>query len=332
MEPTVIHPIAAAREMLDVSIVLPVSNEASNLQDCYRELIEVLGSRNLAFEMIFVDDGSQDRSFEVLRDLAHEDPRVVVLRLGRNFGQTAAFTAGVDHARGRAVVFMDADLQNDPHDIPRLLNLLDRGYDVICGWRKRRKDRRITRILPSRIANRLISSVSGVPLHDYGCSLKVFRTCLLRRVHLYGEMHRFIPIFLAATGARITEVEVNHRPRVHGSSSYGLTRIYKVIVDLLLIRFLFRYETKPIHVFGAFSLLNFVVGILAAALAVYFKATGQKDFVQTPLPLLTALTFLMGVISLFMGFIAEILVRTYYESQAKPPYIIAESLNTPDVR
>lgn len=314
---------------VSVSIVLPVSNEAENLRECYRELAAVMTDPPRTYEMIFVDDGSVDHSFEILREIAAQDPRVKVLRLGRNFGQTAAFSAGIGYARGRVIVFMDADLQNDPHDIPQLVERLDSGFDVVCGWRRRRKDRRFTRIIPSRIANRLISRVSGVKLHDYGCSLKAFRAEVLKGVHLYGEMHRFLPIFLAAAGARITEAEVHHRPRVHGRSNYGLSRVYKVMVDLLLIRFLFRYETKPIHVFGAFSLLNFIVGILAAALAVYFKATGQKDFVQTPLPLLTALTFLMGVISLFMGFIAEILVRTYYESQAKPPYLVSETLNAP---
>lgn len=317
--------------MVDVSVILPVNNEAENLRQCHRELSDAVDHLEQSFEFIFIDDGSTDNSMEVLREICREDRRAIALRLGRNFGQTAAFSAGIRQAQGRVLVLMDADLQNDPRDIPHLLEELNKDCDLVSGWRRHRRDRAFSRVLPSRIANRLISAVSGVKLHDYGCSLKAYRADMLKGVRLYGEMHRFIPILLAGYGARIREIEVNHRPRISGRSSYGFARAYKVVVDLLLIRFLSSYETKPIHIFGGFALFNFVMALLAAALAVYFKVTGQKDFVETPLPLLVALTGLVGVVSIFMGFIAELLVRTYYESQAKEPYIIVESVNTEEL-
>ncbi|RQV96246.1 glycosyltransferase [bacterium] len=317
---------ATAQDRTGVSIVLPVYNERQALRECYTQITEVMRYGSFDYEIVFVDDGSRDGSFEILRQIVSDDPHCIALRLGRNFGQTAAFSAGINAARGETIVLMDADLQNDPADIPKLLNKIEEGVDVVSGWRRRRHDGWLTRTLPSRIANRLISAVTGVRLHDFGCSLKAYRSEMLSGIHLYGDMHRFIPILLQEMGARICEVEVNHRPRTTGRSSYGLSRVFKVIVDLLLLRFLSYHSTKSIHTFGGFGLLNFLLAFILGCWAVYFKVTGQKDFVETPLPVLVALFALVGVISIFIGFLSEILVRTYYESQGKPPYSVVETI------
>src|SRR4051812_42776056 len=310
-----------------ISVVIPLFNEEENVQALLDELFSALTRLGRTHEVICVDDGSRDGTFSALSRLAAQRPELRVIRFRLNFGQTAAMSAGIEAARGDVIVPMDGDLQNDPADIARLLAHLGEGYDVVSGWRRDRKDKEFGRKLPSRIANRLISGISGVRLHDYGCSLKAYRRDVLRDVKLYGEMHRFIPIYASWQGARVTEMVVNHRARRAGTSKYGLSRTLKVVLDLMVVKFLASYATKPIYVFGGFGLLSWLCALLAAAVAVYFKVTGQKDFVQTPLPLLAVMFTLVGVLSLLMGLLAELVVRTYYESQNKRPYLVAEELN-----
>jgi dolichol-phosphate mannosyltransferase len=263
---------------------------------------------------------------KILRELAEADSRVRVVALRRNYGQTAAMAAGIDAASGKVLIPMDADLQNDPADIIRLLEKLDEGYDVVSGWRKNRKDKMITRKIPSMLANRLISWIGGVPLHDYGCSLKAYRRESLQDVRLYGEMHRFIPIYASWDGARVTEIPVEHHPRTMGKSKYGLSRTLKVVYDLMTIKFMASYQTKPIYVFGSFGMLAFLISLLAGLYAVFLKVFHKADFVQTPLPVLTIVLFAVGVQFLLMGLLAEMLVRTYHESQAKSIYAVREKL------
>ncbi|HEX6063935.1 MAG TPA: glycosyltransferase family 2 protein [Longimicrobiales bacterium] len=302
-----------------ISVIVPVYNEALNVDDVHARLAEVLQSDDVEF--IFIDDGSTDGTADRLHALAALDSRVKVIRLRRNYGQTAALSAGIDHARGRIIVPIDGDLQNDPRDIPRLLARLNEGYDVVSGWRVQRKDP-LHRRLPSVLANRLISSISGVRLHDYGCSLKAYRKSVLRDVRLYGEMHRFVPIYASWQGARVTELPVNHYPRTRGKSNYGIERTIKVVLDLLVVKFLATYATKPIYVFGGFGLVAFLLGSIAALLMFYFKFTGQKSFIETPLPLVTVMFFLVGCLSVLLGLVAELTIRTYYESQGKRTYSV----------
>jgi len=311
----------------ELSVVIPLYNEEANVERLLGELLGVLRELGRTFEIICVDDGSRDGTFAVLSRLAQGEPALRVIRFRLNFGQTAAMSAGIEAARGAVIVPMDGDLQNDPADIARLLARLGEGYDVVSGWRKNRKDKEFGRKLPSRIANRLISVISGVRLHDYGCSLKAYRRDVLRDVKLYGEMHRFIPIYASWQGARVTEMVVNHRARHAGRSKYGLNRTLKVLLDLLVVKFLASYATRPIHVFGGFGFFSWLCAACAAGWAVYYKVRGLKDFVQTPLPLLAVMFTLVGALSLLMGLLAELVVRTYYESQGKRPYLIAEELN-----
>lgn len=313
-------------EMPDISVFLPVYNEEPNLRPLHAKMDEALRKLGRTAEIIYVDDGSTDGSLEVLRELAHADARVKVVALRRNYGQTAAMAAGIDAARGRVLIPMDADLQNDPADIIRLLNKLDEGYDVVSGWRKNRKDKMITRKLPSMLANRLISWIGGVPLHDYGCSLKAYRRESLEDVRLYGEMHRFIPIYASWAGARVTEIPVEHHPRTMGKSKYGLSRTLKVVFDLMTIKFMASYQTKPIYVFGTVGMLCFAISILAGLYALFLKLFHKADFVQTPLPILAIVLFAVGVQFLLMGLLAEMLVRTYHESQAKRIYAVRETI------
>jgi dolichol-phosphate mannosyltransferase len=267
---------------------------------------------------------------KILREISQLDPRVRVVALRRNYGQTAAMAAGIDAAKGDVLIPMDADLQNDPADITRLLKKLDEGYDVVSGWRKNRKDKMVTRKIPSMLANRLISWIGGVPLHDYGCSLKAYRRESLQDVRLYGEMHRFIPIYAAWAGARVTEIPVEHHARTMGKSKYGLSRTVKVVFDLMTIKFMASYQTKPIYVFGSFGLLAFAISILGGLYAVFLKIFHRADFVQTPLPILSIVMFAVGVQFLLMGLLAEMLVRTYHESQAKAIYSVRERLGFPN--
>jgi dolichol-phosphate mannosyltransferase len=310
----------------EISVFLPVYNEEPNLRPLHAKMDEALGKLGRTAEIIYVDDGSTDGSLEVLRELAHRDARVRVVALRRNYGQTAAMAAGIDAAKGRVLIPMDADLQNDPADIIRLLNKLDEGYDVVSGWRKNRQDKLITRKLPSMLANRLISWIGGVPLHDYGCSLKAYRRESLEDVRLYGEMHRFIPIYASWAGARVTEIPVEHHPRTMGKSKYGLSRTLKVVFDLMTIKFMASYQTKPIYVFGTVGMLCFTISILAGLYALFLKLFHKADFVQTPLPILAIVMFAVGVQFLLMGLLAEMLVRTYHESQAKRIYAVRETI------
>ncbi|MGH9971884.1 MAG: glycosyltransferase family 2 protein [Pyrinomonadaceae bacterium] len=310
----------------EISVFLPVYNEEPNLRPLHAKLDEALAKLNRSVEIIYVDDGSTDGSLKILRELAQLDPHVRVVALKRNYGQTAAMAAGIDAARGNVLIPMDADLQNDPADIIRLLDRLDEGYDVVSGWRKNRQDKLITRKVPSMIANRLISWIGGVPLHDYGCSLKAYRREALQDVKLYGEMHRFIPIYASWAGARVAEIPVEHHARTMGKSKYGLSRTLKVVFDLMTIKFMASYQTKPIYVFGSFGMLAFLVSVLAGLYAVFLKLFHKADFVQTPLPILAIVMFAVGIQFLLMGLLAEMLVRTYHESQAKSIYAVRERI------
>src|SRR6476620_6900007 len=310
----------------ELSLFLPVLDEEENLRPMHAKIQSALDTLGKSAEVIYVDDGSTDNSLEVLKEIAASDDRVRVISLRRNYGQTAAMAAGIDAAKGDVLIPMDADLQNDPADIVRLLNKMDEGYDVVSGWRKNRQDTLVTRKIPSMMANRLISWIGGVPLHDYGCSLKAYRRESLEDVKLYGEMHRFIPIYASWAGARVTEIPVTHHPRTMGQSKYGLSRTIKVVFDLITIKFMASYQTKPIYVFGSFGMLAFLISLLAGLYALFLKVIHKADFVQTPLPVLTIVLFAVGVQFLLMGLLAEMLVRTYHESQAKSIYAVREKL------
>src|SRR6185295_13959354 len=316
---------AIEKDVPEVSVFLPVYNEEPNLRPLHAKLDEALKKLGRSAEIIYVDDGSNDDSLRILREIADADRRVRVVALKRNYGQTAAMAAGIDAARGKVLIPMDADLQNDPADIIRLLEKLDQGYDVVSGWRKKRKDKMVTRKIPSMLANRLISWIGGVPLHDYGCSLKAYRRESLQDVRLYGEMHRFIPIYASWAGARVTEIPVEHHARTMGKSKYGLSRTIKVVFDLMTIKFMASYQTKPIYVFGSFGMLTFAVSIVSALLAFVMKFLSwphHADFVQTPLPIIALVTLVLGVQLFLMGLLAEMMVRTYHESQAKSIYAV----------
>lgn len=324
--------IAMAAPAPEISVFLPVFNEEPNLPPLQEKLNLALKQLGRTAEIIYVDDGSSDNSLSVLRDLAAKDPRIRVVVLRRNYGQTAAMAAGIDAATGKVLIPMDADLQNDPADIVRLLDKLDEGYDVVSGWRKDRKDKLVTRKIPSMMANRLISWIGGVPLHDYGCSLKAYRRESLEDVRLYGEMHRFIPIYASWAGARVSEIPVEHHPRTMGKSKYGLSRTVKVIFDLVTIKFMASYQTKPLYLFGGAGLLTFAVSLLSALLAFSMKFLSwphHADFVQTPLPIIALVTLVLGVQLFLMGLLAEMMVRTYHESQAKSIYAVREMIGFP---
>jgi glycosyltransferase involved in cell wall biosynthesis len=316
-------------EVPDVSVFLPVFNEEPNLPPLHEKLNASLAQLGRSAEIIYVDDGSSDGSLNVLREIAAHDPRVRVIALRRNYGQTPAMAAGIHAARGHVLIPMDADLQNDPADIVRLLDKLDEGYDVVSGWRKNRQDPLVTRKIPSQMANWIISKIGGVPLHDYGCSLKAYRRESLEDVQLYGEMHRFIPIYASWSGARVTEIPVEHHARTMGKSKYGLSRTIKVVFDLMTIKFMASYQTKPLYMFGFAGLITFAISFLCAVLALLMKFASwphHADFVQTPLPVLTMVMLVLGVQFFFMGLLAEMLVRTYHESQAKPIYAVKERI------
>jgi glycosyltransferase involved in cell wall biosynthesis len=313
--------------MPDLSLIVPVYNEEENLPLLMEAICISLQPLDKEWEVIFVDDGSSDRSLDVLTRLVQEHPeRVRVLVFRRNFGQTAAIAAGIDHSRGSIIVLLDADLQNDPADIPTLLAKLDEGYDLVSGWRKDRKDNRLTRTIPSNIANGLISKVTGVHLHDYGCTLKAYRRDSLEGFRLYGEMHRFIPVFAHSVGARITELPVRHHPRKFGKAKYGLERTVKVILDLFTVKFLLDYSHKPMRIFGgAGVILMFGSGIMLSYLFIR-KVFEGISILGSPLFQLGVMFFILGFQSIFMGLIAELLARTYHESQRKPTYTIRKIL------
>jgi glycosyltransferase involved in cell wall biosynthesis len=306
-----------------ISVVIPLYNEAENVPELHRELTASLHALGQPYEIILVDDGSRDATLERVLAIEAADPRVRVLRLRRNFGQTAAFSAGFDHARGEVVVTSDGDLQNDPADIPRLVTTLDEGYDMVCGWRRRRRDP-ISKRIPSWFANRIISVATGVHLHDYGCSLKAIRSDVVKGLRLYGEMHRFIPAVASWMGVTLAEVPVNHRPRTRGRSKYGLGRTLRVLLDLFTVKFLLAYGTRPAHLFGLWGLASGGAGFLILAYLSYIRLFEDTAIAGRPLLLLGALLFLTGVILVSFGLVAEMLVRIYHESQGKPTYVVKE--------
>jgi len=305
-----------------LSVILPVYNEAGALPGVFEELVPVLRGLGVSYEVLAVDDGSQDESVTVLRRLQREEPNLIIVRLRRNFGQTAAFSAGFDLARGQVIVTLDADGQNDPADIPRLLARIEEGYDIASGWRIHRKDKFFTRRLPSILANRLIAQVTDVRLHDYGCSLKAYRAEVVKSIHLYGELHRFIPALASWMGVRMAEVPVNHRPREHGRSKYGLSRTLKVLLDLATVSFLLNYAARPMQLFGGLGLLAFLAGLGIAAYLSILKLVFHESIGNRPLLLLGILLVVVGVQLITMGLLGELIIRTYHESQGKPIYAI----------
>jgi len=310
-----------------LSVIVPVYNEEENLTEFVDRLMPVLEELDQAFEIIIVNDGSKDKSGAILDEMASENSAIRIVHFKRNFGQTTAMMAGMDYASGDVMIPIDADLQNDPVDIPRLLARLDDGYDLVSGWRKDRKDDTLRRNFPSWIANWIISKISGVKLHDYGCTLKAYRRSTVEDIRLYGEMHRFLPIYASWAGARTTEMVVKHHARAGGKSKYGLERIIKVPLDLIVVKFLSDYSQKPIYVFGGFGLLSHLLALITFAVMIYFKFWGGKSFIETPLPILTTLLILMGIISMLLGLIAELVVRTYHESQDKSTYTVGRTVN-----
>ncbi|MFL6274671.1 MAG: glycosyltransferase family 2 protein [Blastocatellia bacterium] len=314
----------------ELSVFLPVYNEAENLPPLHDKLTQALAELGRSYEILYIDDGSTDASLARLREIALLDERVRVIAFRRNYGQTAAMSAGIDYARGDILIPMDADLQNDPADIGRLLARLDEGYDVVSGWRKDRKDRWLTRRLPSHLANRLVSRIAGITLHDYGCSLKAYRREALIDVKLYGEMHRFIPVYAAWAGARVTEIPVTHHARQAGESKYGLSRTGKVLFDLITIKFMSSYLTKPLYLFGWAGAICLIVSFISFAFALYFRFVENVHLNRMPLATLAMIMFGMGVQFIFMGLLAEMIVRTYHESQNKSTYLIRERINIPD--
>ncbi len=313
-----------------LSVVVPLMNEQENIGPLYEQITKALADK-YEYEIIFVDDGSTDSSFAKLTELQKADDKVTVICFRRNFGQTSALSAGFHHAHGEIIIAIDADLQNDPADIPRMIDKLNEGYDVVSGWRKNRHDNAITRKLPSMIANWLIAKITGVKLHDFGCTLKAYRRELLAETKLYGEMHRFIPALASWSGARICEMEVNHRPRTAGAAKYGLGRTLKVVLDLITVKFLGSFSTKPIYIFGGLGVLS-ALGALATGLVVLYQkfiSTPHLMMNRNPLLVLTTLLITTTIQFILMGLLAELLVRTYHESQSRPTYVIREILESP---
>lgn len=310
-----------------ISIIIPVYNERETIRPLFEKIREVLTRDKIPWEVIFINDGSLDGSTEELNTLAAENAQIRVIHFRRNFGQTAALMAGFDYAIGSVLIPMDGDYQNDPEDIPRMLAKLEEGYDVCSGWRKDRKDDTIQRNLPSIFANLLISFVSGVRLHDFGCSLKAYRSEVIKGVRLYGEMHRFLPIYTRWHGAHIAEIPVNHFKRKSGKSKYGLERVLKVLFDLLVVKFLDKYALKPMYLFGFCGFLSLLLSFSLATWAISLRIFFDVFFIKTPLPLMTVFTFMTGIMCILMGLLAEMITRTFYESQNKPIYMIRETRN-----
>jgi len=312
---------------LEISVIIPVFNEEDNIDLLYAKLVAALDELGRTWEAIIIDDGSSDKSYEKLSVIARQDARIKVVKFVRNFGQTAALAAGIDNAHGDVIIPMDADLQNDPADVKRLLAKLDEGYDVVSGWRKDRKDELFLRLIPSWTANRIISWISGVKLHDYGCSLKAYRKEVIKDVRLYGEMHRFVPIYASWLGAKVTEIPVNHEARQFGQSKYGISRTFKVVLDLITVKFMATYFTKPIYLFGTAGIGSLILSFLTFGWMVVLKYGYHTSFIETPLPVLVAVFFLTGAQLTFMGLQSEILMRTYHESQGKRIYNVKSSIN-----
>jgi glycosyltransferase involved in cell wall biosynthesis len=310
-----------------ISIIVPVYNEAESLIDLSQRVRRQLTELGRSWEIIFIDDGSTDGSAEILDNLADQDRRIRVIHFKRNSGQTAAMMAGFDFAQGEVIIPMDGDGQNDPADIPRMLGLIEQGFDVVSGWRKDRQDNVIQRNIPSIMANRLISAVSGVRLHDFGCSLKAYKRQVVDGIRLYGEMHRFLPIYASWHGAKITELVVNHYPRRTGQSKYGFERVFKVLLDLLVVKFLEGVASKPMYLFGGCAVFSLVVSGLAFLWMLYLKFFHRVSFILTPLPLMVVMTFMIGMMCILLGLLAEMITRTFYESQGKTIYNIRETRN-----
>lgn len=310
-----------------VSIIIPAYNEETSLKVLLEDLEDFFKNFEYLYEVVFVDDGSTDNTYNVLKDAAIKNSNFKVIRLRRNFGQSAALLAGIDYSGGDVIVPLDADLQNDPNDIPKLLNLLNEGYDLVSGWRKNRQDRMIDRKLPSVVANKLISWVSGIKLHDYGCTLKAYRKEILDGVRVYGELHRFLPICASWNGAKVTEIEVNHKPRIFGKSKYGIGRTFKVLLDLVVVKFLTDFSTKPIYFFGGFSMACFLLSVALSSLALYLKVFRDIDLDGTPLLVFSGVFIIVSVQLILMGILSDLVMRTYYESQNKKTYQIRESVN-----
>jgi glycosyltransferase involved in cell wall biosynthesis len=312
----------------EISVVVPMRNESLNVAELHAELTAVLSAFGRAYEIIAIDDGSTDDTFPQLSALQRKDPRLRVIRFRRNFGQTAAFAAGFAYARGRYIVTSDGDLQNDPHDIPAMIEIAEQGPDIVAGWRKDRKDAFINRRLPSMIANAVISFSTGVKLHDYGCSLKVFRAEVVKGLKLYGEMHRFLPAIASEMGVTIVEKVVNHRARRHGTSKYGISRTIRVLLDLLTVKFLISYSTRPLHIFGLLGMAMGTLGVAVCAWLAWVKFFGHEGIGTRPLLLFGILLIFTGVQLVTLGLLAEMQARTYHESQDKPIYVIREVLES----
>jgi glycosyltransferase involved in cell wall biosynthesis len=318
---------ARPEKVVDISIIVPVFNEGSTLVEVCQDIRRELTQLGNSWELIFIDDGSTDSTDATLDHLAEEDQRVRVIHFKRNFGQTAAMMAGFDHARGQVIIPLDGDGQNDPADIPKMLAALDQGYDVVSGWRKDRQDNYIKRNVPSILANKLISLVSGVPLHDFGCSLKAYKRHVVEGIRLYGEMHRFLPIYASWHGAKISEVVVNHHPRRTGSSKYGLERVVKVLLDLLVVKFLDRAAAKPMYVFGGCGIFSLAISTFTFLWMLGLKINRGTPFIETPLPLIVVVTFMIAMMCILLGLLAEMITRTFYESQGKAIYNVRSTRN-----
>ncbi len=308
----------------ELSIVIPVYNESGNLLELYERILKVLETLNKDYEIIFINDGSQDDSLDVLKNIQKNNERIVIINFRRNFGQTAAFAAGFDHASGDMIVTMDSDLENSPEDIPKLLTRIEEGYDLVSGWRINRKDNYLLRILPSKIANYIISFICGIKLHDYGCSLKAYRSEILQNIQLYGEMHRFIPALASIMGISAVEIPVEHVKRTKGKSNYTILRFVKVILDLILIKFLLNYTSRPFHIFGFLGISSFSIGFIVALYLSVLKIFFEVSLSARPLLLMSVVLIIFGIQLITMGLLSELIIRNYYESQNKTVYIVKE--------
>ena len=312
---------------MKLSLVIPIYNEEKNIVQLFKEIKGAMSLLLLEYEVIAINDGSKDKSLAILAEESGKDNRIKIISFKRNFGQTAALAAGFNHAIGEIIIPLDADLQNDPKDISLLLDKLNEDYDIVSGWRKNRRDKLVSRKMPSWIANYIISIATGVHLHDYGCTMKAYRREVLQGIKLYGEMHRFIPAIAVWHGAKITEIKVNHRERKFGKTKYGISRTFRVVLDLLTVKFLTKYLTRPMHFFGGVGIFSFALGAISFICALYLRFIGYATLIETPLPLVGVFFCLMGAQLVLMGLLAEMIMRNYFESQDKPIYIIKEKIN-----